>query len=109
MDPTGLSHLMFLEKLHRLEQAGRGQNKTIITKLILKLGGGNQDFGRQNISMSQPPFDSTIFGKNTINGTVSPIDSILLVVLKNPLVVPVAWGLVFPSQQESSQLVTLLR
>ena len=33
----------------------------------------NQDFGRQNISMSRPPLDSTPFDSNTINGTTSPI------------------------------------
>ena len=36
----------------------------------------NQDFGRQNISMSQPPLDSTTFGTNITNRTMSPIDSI---------------------------------
>ena len=36
----------------------------------------HQDFERQNISMSQPPLDSTPFGKNTTNRTTSPIDSI---------------------------------
>ena len=38
----------------------------------------NQDFGRQNISMSQPPLDSTPFGRNTTNKTTSPIDSITI-------------------------------
>ena len=37
---------------------------------------GNQDFGRQNISMSRPPLDSTHIGINTTNETTSPIDSI---------------------------------
>ena len=36
----------------------------------------NQYFERQNISMSRPPLDSTPFGMNTTNGTMSPIDSI---------------------------------
>ena len=35
----------------------------------------NQDFA-QNISMSQPPLNSTHFGTNTSNRTTSPIDSI---------------------------------
>ena len=35
----------------------------------------NQDFGRQNISMSRPPLDSTPFGTNTTNRKPSPIDS----------------------------------
>ena len=35
-----------------------------------------QDFGRQNISMSPPPLDSSPIGTNTTNGTTSPIDSI---------------------------------
>ena len=34
----------------------------------------NQDFERQNISMSQPPLDSTTFGINITNVTTSPID-----------------------------------
>ena len=33
----------------------------------------------------------------------------LLVLLTNPLVISVAWGLPFTPQQDSSQLVTLLR
>ena len=36
----------------------------------------NQDFGRQNISMSQLPLDSTPFGIDTTNITASPIDLI---------------------------------
>ena len=36
----------------------------------------NQDFGRQNILMSRPPLDSTPIVTNTINGKMSPIDSI---------------------------------
>ena len=36
----------------------------------------NQDFGRQNNSMSQPPLESTHVGKNTNNGKTSPIESI---------------------------------
>ena len=36
----------------------------------------NQDFGRQNISISQPPLDSTPIDNNTTNGTTSPIESI---------------------------------
>ena len=36
----------------------------------------NQDFERQNISMSQPPLDSTPFGTNTTNVKKSPIESI---------------------------------
>ena len=36
----------------------------------------NQDFGRQNISMSRPPLDSTYFGTNTTNRKTSPIESI---------------------------------
>ena len=36
----------------------------------------NQDFGCQNNSMSRPPLDSTPLGKNTINGTTSPLNSI---------------------------------
>ena len=35
-----------------------------------------QYFGRQNISMSLPPLDSTPLGANTTNGTTSPIDLI---------------------------------
>ena len=34
----------------------------------------NQYFGRQNNSMSRPPLYLTHFGKNTTNGTTSPID-----------------------------------
>ena len=37
--PTGMRRVMFLEKLQSLEWAGRGQNKTIVTKLVLKIGG----------------------------------------------------------------------
>ena len=33
----------------------------------------NQDFWRQNISMSRPHLDSTPIGKNTTNGKTSPI------------------------------------
>ena len=36
----------------------------------------NQDFGRQNNSMSRPHLDLTPLGTNTTNGTTSPIDSI---------------------------------
>ena len=36
----------------------------------------NQDFGRQNISMSRPPLDSTPIDKNKTNRTTSPIESI---------------------------------
>ena len=36
----------------------------------------NQDFGRQNNSMSQPPLESTPIGTNTTNGTMSPIELI---------------------------------
>ena len=36
----------------------------------------NQDFGRQNISMSQPPLDSTPISMNTTNRTTTPINSI---------------------------------
>ena len=35
-----------------------------------------QDFGQQNISMSQPLLESTPFGTNTTNGTMSPIELI---------------------------------
>ena len=35
-----------------------------------------QDFGRQNNPMSRPTLDLTPIGKNTTNGTTSPIDSI---------------------------------
>ena len=38
----------------------------------------NQDFGRQNISMSRLPLDSTHLGTNTTNVTTSSIDSIPL-------------------------------
>ena len=38
----------------------------------------NQDFGRQNILMSQPPLESTPIGTNTTNGIMSPIDSIII-------------------------------
>ena len=36
----------------------------------------NQDFGRQNISTSRTPLDSTPIGTNTTNGTMSNLDSI---------------------------------
>ena len=36
----------------------------------------NQDFERTNISMSQPPLDSTPFGTKKTNITMSPINSI---------------------------------
>ena len=36
----------------------------------------NQDFGRQNISMSQPPLESTPIGTNTTNRTTSKLESI---------------------------------
>ena len=36
----------------------------------------DQDFGRKNDPMSQPPLDSTPLGRNTTNGTTSPSDSI---------------------------------
>ena len=36
----------------------------------------NQDFGRQNNSMSRLPLDSNTIGTNTTNGITSPIDSI---------------------------------
>ena len=36
----------------------------------------NQNFGRQNISMSLPPLDSTPLGTNNTTGIKSPIDSI---------------------------------
>ena len=36
----------------------------------------NQDFGHQNISMSQPPLKSTTFGMNTTRRTISSIESI---------------------------------
>ena len=36
----------------------------------------NQDFGRQNISMSRPPLDSAPFGTNATNRTTSSIESI---------------------------------
>ena len=42
---------------------------------------GNQDFGRQNNSMSPPPLDLTPIGMNTINVTTLPID--LIPVKKN--------------------------
>ena len=38
----------------------------------------HQDFGCQNISMSQPPLELTPLGTNTSNGTTSPIDLILV-------------------------------
>ena len=38
----------------------------------------NKDFGRQNISMSRPPLDSTPISMNIINRTTSPIDSITI-------------------------------
>ena len=38
----------------------------------------DQDFGRQNDPMSRLTLDSTPLGKNTNNGTTSPIDSIPL-------------------------------
>ena len=37
----------------------------------------DQDFGHQNDLMSRPTLDSTTLGKNTTNGTTSPIDSII--------------------------------
>ena len=36
----------------------------------------NQAFGRQNISMSQPPLESNPIGTNSTNITTSPIESI---------------------------------
>ena len=36
----------------------------------------NQDFGRQNNSISRPPLDSTSLGTNMTNRTTSPIDLI---------------------------------
>ena len=36
----------------------------------------NQDFGRQNNSMSRPPLESTPLGTNTNNRSTSPIDLI---------------------------------
>ena len=36
----------------------------------------DQYFGRQNDPMSRPNLDLTPLGKNTTNGTMSPIDAI---------------------------------
>ena len=45
-------------------------------KTDLETRRGNQDFGRQNNSMSRPTLDSTPLGTNTNNGTTSLIASI---------------------------------
>ena len=51
----------------------------------------NQDFGRQNNSMSQPPLDLNTIGTNTINIKMSHIDSIPVrtkILDPTPLIIP---------------------
>ena len=57
----------------------------------------NQYFGRQTISMSRPPLDSTPFGKNKTNRTTSPIYSVP-VRKKNPYHTPQTQPTYFPTQ-----------
>ena len=56
--------------------SGTGSEQNYSYKTDFETRRKNQDFGRQNISMSRPPLESTTFGMNTTNGTTSPIDSI---------------------------------
>ena len=58
----------------RVIRMGSGQNYNAKTDFETRRE--NQDFGRQNNSMSQPPLKSTPIGTNTTNRKTSPIDSI---------------------------------
>ena len=53
-----------------------GSDKYYNAKTYFETRKGNQYFGRQNDSMSQPPLESTPLGTNTTNGTTSHIDLI---------------------------------
>ena len=55
---------------------GTRSEKNYNAKTVYETRRVNQDFVRQNNSMSRPPLDSTPLGTNTINGTTSPIDTI---------------------------------
>ena len=57
----------------------------------------NQDFGRQNNSMSRPTLDSTPLGTNTNNGTTTPID-LIPVETKSPYPMPLILTTYFPEQ-----------
>ena len=58
----------------RVSSTGSEQNYN--TKTDFETRRENQDFGRQNNYMSQPPSDSTPLGTNTTNRTTSPNDLI---------------------------------
>ena len=60
MGPIRLRRVMFLEKLQQLEQAGRGQNKTISKNLIFKLGRKLSTLGATIYF-----YESTAFGLNS--------------------------------------------
>ena len=53
----------------------QSQTMNITIKLILKFGGGNQEFERHLFLMNQPPLESTLIGKNTTNAKTSKLDS----------------------------------
>ena len=59
-----------------IEMNGKRSEQNYCYKTDFGIRRENQDFGRQNNSMSLPPLDSTPIGMNTINVKTSPIDSI---------------------------------
>ena len=60
--------------MNRVSRMGSEQNYNAKTDFETRRE--NQDFGRQNNSMSRPPLDSTPIGTDTNKGKTSPIDLI---------------------------------
>ena len=79
----------------RVIKTGSEQNYNARTDFETR--GGNQDFGRKNNSMSQPPLDSTPLGTNTTNVTMSPID-LIPVRTKTPDPTPLTLTTDFPEK-----------
>ena len=91
-------HLIGEIILDRVSGARPEQNYNSKSDFETRRGGVvNQDFGRQNNSMSRPPLDSTPLGNNTNNVTTSLIDSIP-VRTKSPDPVPLTLPTYFPEK-----------
>ena len=73
MGPIGLRRIFFLD-VTVIGMNGTRIEQNYSYKTDFENRRENQDFGRQNIPMSQLPLNSTPFGTNKTNITTSPID-----------------------------------
>ena len=75
ISPTDGSHWLFTDYIFGRSTAigmkVERSDQDYSYKADFEIWRGNQDIGRQNISMSQPPLDSTTIGTNMTNITMS--------------------------------------